>query len=49
MVFLYLYVFRLGALDGRAGFQFSRMRAMYELLIDLKVMESKRRNRGLSV
>jgi glycosyltransferase involved in cell wall biosynthesis len=49
MVFLYLYVFRLGALDGRAGFQFIRMRAMYERLIDLKVMESKRRNRGLSV
>jgi glycosyltransferase involved in cell wall biosynthesis len=49
MVFFYLYVFRLGALDGRAGFQFSRMRAMYELLIDLKVMESKRRSRGLSV
>jgi glycosyltransferase involved in cell wall biosynthesis len=49
IVFLYLYVLRLGVLDGRAGFYFSRMRATYELLIDLKVMEAKRRQRGLAV
>jgi glycosyltransferase involved in cell wall biosynthesis len=49
IVFLYLYVLRLGVLDGRAGFYFSRMRATYELLIDLKVMETKRRQRGLAV
>ncbi len=49
IVFLYLYVVRLGLLDGRAGFHFSRLRAIYELLIDLKVMESKRRARGLAV
>jgi len=49
IVFLYLYVLRLGVLDGRAGFYFSRMRATYELLIDLKVMETKRRQRGLTV
>lgn len=49
IVFLYLYVFRLGALDGRAGFYFSRMRAIYEFLIDLKVLETKRRRRGLAV
>lgn len=49
IVFLYLYVFRLGVLDGRAGFYFSRMRAIYEFLIDAKVLESKRRRRGLAV
>jgi hypothetical protein len=49
IVFLYLYVLRLGVLDGRAGFYFSRMRATYELLIDLKVMETKHRERGLAV
>ncbi len=49
IVFLYLYVIRLGVLDGRAGFYFSRMRAIYEFLIDAKVLESKRRRRGLAV
>lgn len=37
--FFYLYIFRLGFLDGRAGLAFSRMRASYELIIDLKVLE----------
>jgi len=36
-------------LDGHAGFQFSRMRAIYESLIDVKVMEIRRRQRGLAV
>jgi len=49
IVFFYLYVIRLGLLDGRAGFYFSRMRAIYEFLIDLKVMETKRRRKGLPV
>jgi glycosyltransferase involved in cell wall biosynthesis len=49
IVFLYLYVVRLGFLDGRAGFAFSRMRASYELLIDLKVLEAKRRADGAPV
>jgi glycosyltransferase involved in cell wall biosynthesis len=49
IVFLYLYFIRLGVLDGHAGFQFSRMRAIYESLIDVKVMEIKRRQRGLAV
>jgi glycosyltransferase involved in cell wall biosynthesis len=49
IVFLYLYVIRLGLLDGRAGFYFSRMRASYELFIDVKVLETKRRRRGLTV
>jgi glycosyltransferase involved in cell wall biosynthesis len=49
MVFLYLYVIRRGVLDGRAGFYFSRMRAIYEFFIDVKMMERKRRERGLAV
>jgi glycosyltransferase involved in cell wall biosynthesis len=49
MVFLYLYVLRLGFLDGRAGFYFSSMRATYEIFIDLKAFEIKRRERGLPV
>jgi hypothetical protein len=49
IVFLYLYVFRLGFLDGRAGLAFSRMRASYELLIDLKVLEAERRASGAPV
>ena len=49
IVFLYLYVIRLGMLDGRAGFYFSRMRAAYEFFIDMKVLETKRRRRGLAV
>jgi glycosyltransferase involved in cell wall biosynthesis len=49
IVFFYLYVLRLGFLDGRAGFHFSRMRAAYEMLIDLKVIENRRRQRNLAV
>jgi len=49
IVFIYLYIVRLGFLDGRAGFYFSRMRAAYEMLIDLKVIESRRRQRNLAV
>jgi len=49
LIFLYLYVFRLGALDGRAGLYFSRMRTSYEMFIDLKVLELERRQRGLAV
>jgi glycosyltransferase involved in cell wall biosynthesis len=49
ITFLYFYIVRLGILDGRAGFCFIRMRAAYELLIDLKVTEMSRRERGLTV
>jgi hypothetical protein len=48
-VFLYLYVVRMGFLDGRAGLAFSRLRASYVLLIDLKVAEADRRDRGAPV
>jgi glycosyltransferase involved in cell wall biosynthesis len=47
--FFYLYVFRLGFLDGRAGLAFSRMRASYEMIIDLKVLELERRRSGAPV
>lgn len=49
VVFLYLYFIRLGLLDGRAGFNFVRLRTTYESLIDLKVLELRRRRRGLTV
>jgi glycosyltransferase involved in cell wall biosynthesis len=48
IIFLYLYVVRLGMIDGRAGFYFSSMRAAYELLIDLKATEIRRRQQGVA-
>lgn len=47
LVFMYLYIFRMGFLDGVAGWQYSRMRAMYEYMIDIKVLELHRRERSL--
>jgi glycosyltransferase involved in cell wall biosynthesis len=47
--FAYLYFVRMGFLDGRAGLAFSRMRASYEMIIDLKVLELERRRLGLPV
>jgi glycosyltransferase involved in cell wall biosynthesis len=49
LMFLYLYGLRMGFLDGRAGLHFSLMRASYEMLIDLKVMEALRRRSGAAV
>lgn len=40
VAFTYLYFFRLGILDGMAGYRFCRMRATYEYMIDLKVAEA---------
>jgi len=37
--FVYLYLLRLGLLDGRGGLEFSLMRAMYEQMISLKMHE----------
>jgi glycosyltransferase involved in cell wall biosynthesis len=42
VAFVYLYFFRMGFLDGRAGLAFSRVRASYEMMIDLKVLELER-------
>jgi glycosyltransferase involved in cell wall biosynthesis len=36
LIFVYLYVVRLGFLDGRAGFQYASMRMAYEIMIDAK-------------
>ena len=39
--FLYLYVVRLGVLDGRAGFHYCVMMSMYEYWIHLKIREQE--------
>ncbi|MFZ4395608.1 MAG: glycosyltransferase family 2 protein [Kiritimatiellia bacterium] len=49
LVFCYLYFVRMGFLDGRPGWHYCRLRAMYENMIDLKVQELRRRERGLPV
>jgi len=49
LVFFYWYAVRLGMFDGKAGLTFSMMRASYEFLIDLKVLEAERRRRGAPV
>lgn len=49
VVFLGLYVLKLGFLDGRAGFTFSALRAWYEYMIDCKRRELLRRGKGLPV
>ncbi|MEM0983688.1 MAG: glycosyltransferase family 2 protein [Planctomycetota bacterium] len=45
--FLYMYVLKLGLLDGRAGLDYCVMQAMYEQMIVLNVRELKRAARGL--
>jgi hypothetical protein len=49
LMFLALYVFRGGFLDGRAGLTFSLLRAWYEFMIDCKYAELRRRRAGLPV
>jgi glycosyltransferase involved in cell wall biosynthesis len=41
--FLYLYLFRLGFLDGVAGLKFCKLRYFYEFLIDIKAQELQSR------
>ncbi|MBK8791030.1 MAG: hypothetical protein IPO28_12950 [Holophagaceae bacterium] len=48
-MFFLLYLLRLGFLDGLPGLHYCLLRAYYEYLIDLKVMEMDRRERGLSL
>lgn len=48
-MFAYLYLFRLGFLDGLPGLHYGLLRAFYEYLIDLKVQELRRRASGLPV
>lgn len=39
IIFVYLYIIKLGFLDGKSGLKFSAMRACYEFMIELKVEE----------
>lgn len=45
--FLYMYVFRLGVLDGGAGYVYCRLLAAYEYMIVTKMAEIRRREQGL--
>jgi hypothetical protein len=47
LAFCYLFIFRLGFLDGRPGMTYCRLRAMYEYMIDLKIRECRIRTQGL--
>lgn len=47
--FLYMYLLRRGFLDGRAGFTYCRLLAIYEYMIVLKMQEQRRRDKGLSL
>lgn len=48
-IFLALYVFRGGFLDGRAGLTFCLLRSFYEFMINSKVKELRCREKGLPV
>lgn len=41
LTFCFLYIVKLGFLDGKAGFHFSLMRSVYEYMISLKMRESQ--------
>lgn len=43
LVFFYLYLVRLGFLDGIPGLNYSVMRSIYEYMIDLKIRELSRK------
>lgn len=45
--FFYMFVLRLGFLDGHAGFTYCRLLSIYEYFIVLKVRELRRRKLGL--
>ena len=47
--FLYMYFWRRGFLDGRAGLVYCRMLAIYEYMIVLKMQEIRRRRHGLPI
>ena len=40
--FLYVYIWQLGFLDGKEGYYFARLHAMYELLTVAKTEELRR-------
>jgi glycosyltransferase involved in cell wall biosynthesis len=47
--FFYYYLWRRGFLDGRPGLTYCTLQAMYEYMIDCKVRELQRRDRGLPI
>ncbi len=47
-VFLYMYVFKMGFLDGRIGFRYCLLRAFHEYQISLKLTELKDPNSAMS-
>jgi glycosyltransferase involved in cell wall biosynthesis len=47
--FAYYYAWRRGFLDGRAGFTYAALQAIYEYMITCKGVELERRRRGLPV
>jgi len=47
LTFCYLYLFRLGFIDGVRGLTYCRLRSTYEYMIDLKVKELRRKEKGL--
>jgi len=47
--FIYLYLVRRGFLDGRAGLAYSILCSVYEYMIDMKIIELRRRRDGLPV
>ncbi len=49
LMYLYLVLVRRAFLDGMPGLCYAGMRATYEYMIDLKVRELRRRQKGLSV
>lgn len=49
LVFLYLYLFRCGFLDGCGGWAFCSMRSIYEYMIVLKMKELRLRERGAAI
>jgi glycosyltransferase involved in cell wall biosynthesis len=48
IVFVYLYIIRMGFLDGVPGLFYCILRTIYEFMIDLKVKELKIRGKDLS-
>jgi len=49
LLFLYLYLFRMGFLEGSAGLSYCTLRAVYEYMIDIKATELRRLEQGLLV
>lgn len=47
--FVYLYFLKAGFLDGYPGFVYCKLQSMYEYLIALKMVELRRKERGLGM